>query len=187
MKAGNTFIKISVLGLSMLSGAFLANLNAQDNAKWNKSKERSNNKNTSRQKGGGMQRLHMLMSSLSEEDRNELIKLRKEDPRKFRELLQKKAREARQKKQERDKKLKDLVNSYKKAENKEEKSEILQRITEETEKEFKEKMDINLRRLEEAEKKVREFRNKYETRKKKAKEIIDQRVKDLIRDPALKW
>lgn len=204
MKVGRSVLRCSVLGISLLAAPFFARLNAQDgnDFKWNKrsgdgvkgragkgndSERFKRRYNASNQQQGMLKRLNLFLSSLSEEEREKLKNLRKEDPQKFREALREKMKEVHSKKQEQAKKIRDLVSSYKKAESQEEKTEILQRLREETEKEFREKMEINLRRLEESEQKVKKFREKYEMRKKMAKEIIDERVKDLTRDQNLKW
>ena len=48
-------------------------------------------------------------------------------------------------------------------------------------------MELNRKRLEQAEKQLGEFKVKLDERNKKADEIIDGRVNDLLKDPGMKW
>lgn len=128
-----------------------------------------------------------FLKNLSEEEKEKLKKLRKEDPKAFREEIKKKIQEMHGKRQKDKQKINELISKYRKASSPEEKQKYLNEIKQETKKEFERKMKENDRHLEEAQKRLEEFRKKIETRRKKADEIIDRRMKELTTDPDLRW
>jgi chromosome segregation ATPase len=151
----------------------------------------SNRKSLNARRHNGLSRqtahIRKFFQSISDEEKQRLRKLRHEAPEAFRKEIKKRVDEFRSEQREKTVRIKKLRRQYINADNETEKQKALKAIRRETEKEFKEKMAENKRRLEEAGKRLKELKAKYEERKKRADEIIKQRVKDLVRDPALQW
>ena len=134
-----------------------------------------------------MKHMLQLLASLPESERARLEQLKKENPEAFRTEVQKLVKERKEKRMQENAKLQELVAKYRETASDEEKQKILAEIRTETEKEFNAKMDANKKFIEQAEKRLEEFKKKCEARIEKASEIIDERVKELTKDPALKW
>ena len=134
-----------------------------------------------------MKHVVQLLASLPESERARLEQLKKENPEAFRTEVQKLFKERKEKRIQEDAKLQELAAKYREAASDEEKQKILAEIKTETEKEFTAKMEANKKFIEQAEKRLEEFKKKCEARREKASEIIDERVKELTKDPALKW
>jgi lipoate-protein ligase A len=128
-----------------------------------------------------------FISELSQEDLERLKKLSKENPEGFREEIRKKMESNRSEFDGQNSKASELAEKFRKALNDTEKAKVKGELRDSVKDEFEKKMEINLKRLEQAEKQLGEFRLKLDERKQKADEIIDGRVNDLLRDPSMKW
>ena len=134
---------------------------------------------------GGLSR--KFISELSPEDLERLKKLNKENPEAFREEIRKKLEAKRSEAEGQNKQASELAEKFRKAEGDKEKVKIKGELRDSVKDEFEKKMEINRKRLEQAEKQLSEFKVKLDERKKKADEIIDGRVNDLLKDPGMKW
>ncbi|OGV35205.1 MAG: hypothetical protein A2020_04075 [Lentisphaerae bacterium GWF2_45_14] len=128
-----------------------------------------------------------FLSSLSDEEKGKLEKLRKENLEAFKQEIQKLMREKREKKMQENAKLQETVRKYREAKTDEEKQQALAELKTETEKEFNSKMEMNRKSIEQTEKRLQEFKKKYEERIQKSSAIIDERVKEITKDPSLNW
>lgn len=141
---------------------------------------------------GGMKRF--LEQNLSEEEKLKLKRLAFDNPDAFREEMKKKFVSFNQHRQEEKKKLSGLQQKYREAATPEARKEAEEQIRAFTKEQFNQKMEMNKRRLDEAERNVEEaskrldeYRKRFEERKAKANEIIEERVKELVKDPSLDW
>ncbi len=128
-----------------------------------------------------------FICGLSQEDLEKLKKLSKDNPEAFREEIRKKMESKRTEFDGQNSKASELAEKFRKAINDTERVKIKGELRDSVKDEFEKKMEINRKRLEQAEKQLGEFRLKLDERKQKADEIIDGRVNDLLRDPAMKW
>ncbi len=128
-----------------------------------------------------------FISELSPEDLERLKKLNKENPEAFREEIRKKLESKRSESEGQNKQASELAEKFRKADADKEKVKIKNELRDSVKDEFEKKMEINRKRLEQAEKQLSEFKVKLDERKKKADEIIDGRVNDLLKDPGMKW
>lgn len=132
--------------------------------------------------------------NLSDEDKTALKRMAFEKPDEFRDEIKKRFHAARQKRVEEFRKTSELQKAYRAATTPEERQKALENIKALVKEQFDQKMEMNKRRLAETEanlkdasKRLEEFKRKYEERKAKAAEIMDERVKDLTKDPGLDW
>ena len=128
-----------------------------------------------------------VMGSLSEEEKTEFKKLHEKNPEAFREALNKKMQALKAKKQEDTSKVMDLVKKYNEAQSSGEKNQFQRQIKELCEKQFDERMESNRKSIEHVEQRLTELKKKYQDRVSKKNEIIEQRLKDLTKDPSLEW
>jgi len=128
-----------------------------------------------------------FISELSQEDLEKLKKLSKENPEAFREEIRRKMESKRSEFDGQNTKASELADKFRNALNDTERAKIKGELRDSVKDEFEKKMEINRKRLEQAEKQLGEFRLKLDERKQKADEIIDGRVNDLLRDPSMKW
>lgn len=135
-------------------------------------------------------RLNKFMESLSDEEKEELRELRQKNPKEFRKKMKQtihKMRKSKHSNSEADKGLKKLVKKYQTAKNDDQKEKIKSKIREITVQQFEAKMTANQQELERIEQRVKELRDKYELRKKKMDEIIENRVNSLTKNSELEW
>ena len=132
--------------------------------------------------------------NLSEDDRNSLKRLAFEKPDEFRDEMNKRFQAAHQKRVDEMRKTVDLQKAYRDAATPEAKQQALERIKDFVKEQFNQKMEMNKKRLEEsqgnlleAQRRLEDFKRKYDERKAKADEIVDERVKELVKDPDLDW
>ncbi len=132
--------------------------------------------------------------NLSDDDKNSLKRLAFEKPDEFRDEMKKRFHAARQKRMEEVRKTNELQKAYRDASSPEDKQKALEAIKALVKEQFDQKMELNKKRLAEteanlkdAQSRLEDFKRKYEERKAKASEIMDERVKDLIKDPDLDW
>jgi lipopolysaccharide export LptBFGC system permease protein LptF len=128
-----------------------------------------------------------FISDLSQEELERLKKLSKENPETYREEMRKRLEFKRSERDEQSNKLNELVEKFRNTKGEDNKAKIKNELTVLVKEEFDKKMAMNLKHLEQAEKKFAEFKAKLVERKKKADEIIDGRVEDLLKDPNTKW
>ncbi len=127
-----------------------------------------------------------FITELSTEDLEKLKKLNKENPEAFREEMRKRLEFKRGEHEEQNGKASALAEKFRKVGDNE-KAKIKSDLRNSVKEEFEKKMELNLKRLEQAEKQLGEFKIKLDERKQKADEIIDGRVNDLLKDPGMKW
>lgn len=128
-----------------------------------------------------------FIAGLSQDDLEKLKKLNKENPEAFREELRKKMESKRSELDGQDNKASELAEKFRNTQGDSEKAKVKNALRDSVKEEFEKKMEINRKRLEQAEKQLAEFKIKLNERKKKADEIIDGRVNDLLKDPGMKW
>lgn len=190
---------LTIMGLALIAGFTAFQVSAQDDnmdkpdGKKAPRKEMKKHQN----KGGGwmnqdeqdgrMNRILQFMNSLSDEERARLEKLRKEDPDAFKAEMQKLKEKAKEQRQQEEAKVRELVKKYREAKTDEEKQKALNEIKAETVKQFNTMMEANKKCIEQTEKSLEEFKKRCEEQMKNSDAIIDERVKDLTKDPALKW
>jgi len=136
----------------------------------------------------------LLEQSLSDEDKANLKKMAFENPDEFREEMHKRFQSIHQKRLEDNKKLAELLKACRDASTPEAKQQALDKLRALVKEQFVQKMELNKKRLEETEKNLQEaskrldeFKRKFEERSSRADQIIDERVKDLLKDPNLDW
>ncbi len=135
-----------------------------------------------------------LEQCLTDEEKASLKKLAFENPDEFREEMHKRFQSMHQKRQEESRKSSELLKAYREAASPEAKQQALDKIKALVKEQFAQKMELNKKRLDETErnlqeasKRLEDFKRKYEDRKAKADQIVDERVKDLLKDPNLEW
>ncbi len=128
-----------------------------------------------------------FISELSQEDLEMLKKLNRDNPEAFREELRKRMESKRGEFEEQNGKASELAEKFRKTRGDNEKAKIKNELRDSVKEEFVKKMELNRKRLEQAEKQLGEFKVKLDERNKKADEIIDGRVNDLLKDPGMKW
>ena len=128
-----------------------------------------------------------FISELSQEDFERLKKLNKDNPEAFREEIRKKMESKRSELGEQNGKASELAEKFRKTQDDSEKEKIKNELRNSVKEEFDRKMELNFKRLEQAEKQLGEFKARLDDRKKKTEEIIDGRVNDLLKDPNMKW
>ncbi len=133
------------------------------------------------------ERMRNFINLFSPEEMQELQKLHKENPDKVREEIKKKIAEKRKNWEEENKKMQELSEKYKNASTETEKEEIKNSMREKLKEQFNKKMEMNRKGLEHAEKKLGQLRNKFTERQKKADSIIEEKIRELTRDPDLAW
>ncbi len=158
---------------------------SSSDGKYESGQESRNTKKYSGRKPGRVP-MHLLQN-LSEKEREQLKKLYKENRKEFYKVIRQKTRELRKKAEAERKKVLKLAAQYRNAKTDEEKKKYLKQIEDYTRKEFNRKMAQNQKMLNQTERRLKELRNRYERRKKAAEQIIQERVKDLTRDPELEW
>jgi len=133
------------------------------------------------------ERMRNFINLFSPEEMQEHQKIHKENPDKMREEIKKKLSEKRKNWEEQNKKMQELSEKYRNASSETEKEEIKNTMREKLTEQFNKKMEMNSKRLEQAEKKLDQLRKKFEERKKKADSIIEEKIRELTRDPDLAW
>lgn len=132
-------------------------------------------------------KLREMLGNMSPEEIERLKNLHKENPEAFKEEIRKKFQERKCSMGGTSKEVQELIQKYQQAENLDEKENCRNQIRECLRKQFKEKMEINRKRLEETENRIKELREKLEERQKRAEEIIEEHLRDLTKDPDLRW
>jgi len=131
--------------------------------------------------------VRQFLSSLPEEEAKKLRKLFAENPEAFKEAMQKKMAEFREKRENENKQLNEFVKQYREAGSPEAKAAALQKIKENVSNEFNRRMEENKKRIDDFDKRINELRNQYKERQAKSSEIIDDRIRELTKDPSLHW
>lgn len=133
------------------------------------------------------ERMRNFINIFSPEEIQELQKIRRENPDKMREEIKKKLSEKNKVWEEENKKMRELSEKYRNASSETEKEEIKNSMGEKLKQQFSQKMEMNRKRLEHAEKKLDQLRKKFDDRQKKADSIIEEKIRELTRDPDLAW
>lgn len=128
-----------------------------------------------------------FISELSQDDLEKLKKLSKDNPEAFREEIRKRMESKRTEFDGQNSNATELAEKIRKTQSDTEKAKLKAELRNSVKDEFEKKMEINRKRLEQAEKQLGEFRLKLDERTQKADEIIDGRVNDLLKDPGMKW
>lgn len=128
-----------------------------------------------------------LMTSLTEDEKTDLKKLQEKSPEAFRDAIKQKLQNIKAKKQEENSKLTELVKKYNETQGSAEKNQLQRQIKELCEKQFDERMEGNRKSIEHVEQRLNELKKKYQDRLSKKNDIIEQRIKDLTKDPSLEW
>lgn len=139
-------------------------------------------------KGEGHERggIFRMLQGLSKEEREELKELRKKDPEAFKKAIKEKIAQYQKMKQQEHRQLREMLEKYRTA-GEDEKAKYLEQIKAYTKKQFEEKMQRNREHVEQAEARLADLKQKLAEREKKADSIVDERVRELTRDPSLKW
>ncbi len=136
------------------------------------------------QRGGKMRE---AFKYLSPEDMENIRKIRAENPdaadKEMKRILAEKKKAA----EEQEQQLKKLADMTRDSKDDNEKEQLAAQMRQILEAQFEERMQINQKRLENAEKKLSELKRKLEERKARKKEIIDEKIRDYLKDPNLKW
>ena len=127
-----------------------------------------------------------LLAQLSDDERANLKRLQREDPKAFRDELKKIVRRHHRETDEEQKQLRDLAKQVKAAKG-EERKKLLQKLTKLVEKIFDRRMKANWKSYENAAKRLEELKSTLKKREQHRNEIVAGKVESLLRDPALKW
>jgi len=120
-------------------------------------------------------------SQLSAEERAALQKLQREDPVKFREVMDAKAEELYKKLQARIAELEALAKACREAKDPQEAQRLREKLTAEVEKDFREHLAANRRHLEEMKRRAQRMESELDLREKKCAEAVQARVEAMIR------
>ena len=126
-------------------------------------------------------RMWQAFSQLSDEERAALQKLQREDPVKFREVMDAKAEELYQKLQARIAELEALAKACREAKDPQEAQRLREKLTAEVEKDFREHLAANRRHLEEMKRRAQRMESELDLREKKCAEAVQARVEAMIR------
>lgn len=132
-------------------------------------------------------RLRKMLGNMSPEEIERLKNLHKENPEAFKEEMRKRFQEGKCSMGGDSKEVQELIQKYQQTEDIDEKDNCRNQIRECLRKQFRERMEINRKRLEETENRIKELRRKLEDRQKRAEEIIEEHLRDLTKDPDLRW
>lgn len=171
--------------LACLCFTLLSSIEAGDE---NSSKKDKTTRQTPDKKLGRFPMIQQIMEGMTQEDRDKLFGLHRENPNKFREEMRKRIKSYRKTGSENElPEIQKLVNMYHKANSDSERLKIESQIKEMTRKQFEKRMRKSAKQLESLEKKVKQLRGQIENREKYSQTIIDNRVSELLKDPNLKW
>jgi len=131
--------------------------------------------------------MQKIFDSMTEEEKNELKKLYQENPDKFREKMQDKVAAYKKEQRKTSEELKNLLSKYHSSKDDNEKAALYKQIEASSRKEFLRRMEDNRKRLEVLEKQLKTLRQSYEFRRNNADKIINERVRQLTRDPNMEW
>lgn len=127
-----------------------------------------------------------LFNQLPKAEKEKLKKLYKKNPSAYYKELTKIAQRFRKQDAELDKRVLQLAKQYKNEKDPDKKEKLLKRITWITRRQFYFRLEETRRSLDESERKLRELKALYHSRKNNAKAIIERRIKDLT-DSNLDW
>ncbi len=126
------------------------------------------------------------------EEFERLQKLREENPEAFRELMRDKMRERlggslRSGGERFDSRSQELASSYRKAKTEEERAALRVQLEAAVLESFDARLEMQRQMVDNLEKRLAELREQVATRQANRGDICDQRVKELLEDPALRW
>jgi len=129
-----------------------------------------------------------LLNSMSDRDRARLKKMQQENPPAFRKTIKSllKKHKAKQLRLKEKQEMKILLEKYSKAQD-EDKVKVLSTITKKVTKQFNRKMLHNKQNIQKTEKRLNELKLLLKSREDNAEQIIQERIKFLIKNPHLRW
>ena len=128
-----------------------------------------------------------IMDKLSEDERKQLMELQKTDPEKFKQVIKEKIQAYKQAREKEEAALNELVKKYKEASTPEQKAELETQIKKILKADLDKRIASGEREIEAAQKRIDELRKKIEERKKNADKIVDDKFKEITKDPDKKW
>lgn len=127
-----------------------------------------------------------IISQLSDSEKKRLRELQKSDVKAFRREIRKIAGRYKTEHSKKSKEIRNLITAFHSAEG-DEKSVLKEKIREFVRAQFNRKMEGNKKNYEKAEKRLKELKKRLEVRENNAEIIIQERVRELTKDPALHW
>ena len=123
----------------------------------------------------------LVFSRLSPEERVAMLKLQREDPEKFREVMSAKADELYRKRRERRAALHKLAEECRQAATPEEKERLKKQLAEEVEKDFRAHLKANRTQLEEMKRRTERLEKELQRREKNLKQAVNTLVEAMIK------
>jgi len=122
-----------------------------------------------------------VFSRLSPEERQAMLKLQREDPEKFLEVMRAKADELYRKRKQRRADLHKLAEQCRKAAAPEEKERLKKQLTEEVEKDFRAHLKANRSQIEDMKRRTARLEQELQRREKNIKKAVDTAVEAMIK------
>ena len=117
------------------------------------------------------------------DDVDKLMKLRQDDPEKFREGMKKLGQKLREERAQQKKELAQLIKKYREKPSDDLKQQIMDKLSQQLD----ERLAVMEKMVEKANKKFEKTKDLLQKRKENKDAIVEQRFKELTMDPALKW
>jgi hypothetical protein len=167
--------------MSLLPHVQAVDSNAGDHPKKAALNQRKKNQNKDRKIYS-----NKIMSQLSDKEKSRLWELAKADPNAFRQELKKIAIKYKAKHSKKNQEIKKMVADFHAAEG-DKKKVIKEKIAAMVRDQFTRKMEMNKKNYEKALKRLQELKQKLDERENNSDVIIEERVRELTKDPALHW
>lgn len=116
-----------------------------------------------------------------------LKELATQDQEKFRSEIERKFHEKHRFSAEDPQLFQELVEEFRNAKDENSKEKALEKLKKALKEEFDKKMEFNQNRIRQAEKKLQQLKKKFQEREKRCDEIINEKMRELTRDPILNW
>lgn len=123
----------------------------------------------------------MVFSRLTPAERQEMMKLQREDPEKFREVMSAKAAELYEKRQKRRAELQKLAEQCRNAATPEERERLKKQLTEEVRKDFREHLEANRIQIEDMKRRTEHLEREWQRRKNNMDKAVEASVEAMIR------
>jgi hypothetical protein len=179
-QTSRAFYNIILICLSLLTGIGVSvSISAEDQRSVEKNAQKKTKRNQHAQ----------ILNKLSEAQQAKLKKLQKENPEAFRKeikILVKKYK-SRHSKAAKQKEIDILVSKYHRSKDNTEKEQLLVQVKEKLTKQFNDKMVNNRRNVERTEERLNELKDQLIKRESNADKIIEERLRELKKDPHLRW
>lgn len=180
LRSGCMYKKVIVMGLFLLCGNLLIQVYADADPM---------NKDNKSGKCNRQAFQEQILDKLSEEQQTKLKRLQKENPEAFRKEIKNivKRYKSKQVKAAKQKEIDNLVSKYRESADNAEKEQLLIQIKEKVSEQFNDKMASNRQNIEKTGKRLDELKNQLKKREDNATLIIEERIKELTKDPSLRW